>query len=191
MIYVLKKGSWDVYLNTDGEKMPRVETVLLKDLQVGDIIFQRTDVAPRDAYESWTVTAVRKLDKEKLEEYYGRAKRSLFELTVVNMKGATEVLGPHPGISEFMRQTTEAAWRKKQREDMIITHRSSVRTLLGTAESAMGERPRQQYLQPYWDELNEIVERLTALELRMTVDAGRDPEKDKRKMTNHRGRARR
>lgn len=191
MIYQLKKGSWNVYLGPDGEKMPRTETALLKDLQVGDIIFQRTDVRPRDAYESWTVTDVRKADKEKLEDYHKRIKGSLFEVTVVNAQGRIEVLGPYRNDGGFMRQTSEAAWRKKQKEDMIIAHRSSVRTLLGTAESSMGERPKQQYLQKYWDEMNEIVQRLTKLELQMTLDAGRDPEKDKRKMTNHRGRARR
>jgi hypothetical protein len=62
----------------------------------------------------------------------------------------------------------------------------------GTAESARGKRPKQKYLQGYWDEMQGIVETLIALERRMTIDAGRDPEdpKDRRKLTNHRGRAR-
>jgi hypothetical protein len=42
MIYKSKLGSWNVYLGPNGEKMPRRENVLLKDLQVGDIIFERT-----------------------------------------------------------------------------------------------------------------------------------------------------
>lgn len=191
MIYQVKKGSWNVYLGPNGEKMPRTETALLKDLQVGDIIFQRSDVMPRDAYESWTVTDVRKVDKSKLEDHYKRTKEALFELTIVNGQGATEVLGPYRKDGGFMRQTSEAAWRKKQKEDSIIGHRSSVRTLLGTCESSMGERPKQKYLQEYWDIMNDIRYRLECLEIQMTKDAGRDPEKDKRKMTNHRGRSRR
>jgi len=178
MIYQLKKGTWNVYVGPGGEKMPRTETALLEELQVGDIIFDRCDY---DGYVSQTVTAVQRLP----------GKRVLFRLTTVSGEGKVSSLEPLRKGTGFMRQTTEAAWRKKQKEDSIIAHRSSVRTLLGTAESSMGERPKQQYLQPYWDEMNEIVQRLTKLELQMTLDAGRDPEKDKRKMTNHRGRARR
>lgn len=184
MIYQLKKGTWDVYLGPSGEKMPRTENVLLKDLRVGDIIFQRED---QWNYVSAVVTAVRKVPKDPKV----RTRSAMYEVVSVADSGQTIVVGPYFNTAGFQRQTTEAAWRKKQKEDMIIAHRSSVRTLLGTAESSMGERPKQQYLQPYWDEMNEIVQRLTKLELRMTLDAGRDPEKDKRKMTNHRGRARR
>jgi hypothetical protein len=81
----------------------------------------------------------------------------MYEVMSVTDSGRTIVLGPVFNTSGFQRQTTEAARRKRYKEDMIIARRSSVRALLSMAESSMEERPKQRYLQPYWDELNEIV----------------------------------
>ncbi len=192
MIYKLKKGSYDTYLGPSGEKMPRLQAVKLLELQVGDIIFERTDSG--HGYESKTVTALTELPKKDRPCYGYKnepSKDRHWTLTVVTGTGKTQVLGPYQKQACFNRQTSEADWRKNQKEQMIIAHRSSVRTLLGSAESSMGERPKQKYLQEYWDMLDQIRQQLEDLELRMTLDAGRDPEKDKRKLTNHRGRARR
>lgn len=188
MIYVLKKGSWNTYVAKDGTKMPRTETIRLKDLQVGDIIFERTEASDH-GYESLTVTAIRKYTGLKGAN---RPKQAMSIVLAVAESGKVVELGPVYSSASYMRQTTEANFRKKEKADTIIGHRSHVRTVLGTAESARGERPKQKYLQGYWDEMQGIVETLIALERRMTIDAGRDPEdpKDQRKRTNHRGRAR-
>lgn len=198
-IYNAKKN--DNFSRT-GERMPKTTRVALQDLQIGDILLV-TDYSynghAAGAMKSVTVTAIEEEPKHKRPtigwgDNAGKpVSYRTYKLTTVDGNGKVEEVEnlrmKETGM--FMRQCSEAQARRDKQVDEILGFRGAVRTLLGMAESAMGERPRYKSLQSYWDQVAEIVDRLTALERQMTIDAGRDPEKDKRKTTNHRGRARR
>lgn len=198
-VYNQKK---DNYFSPSGEKVPRTQRVTLQELEIGTILIV-TDYSynghASGAMKSVTVTAIDEEPKSERPKIgwgdgYGKpVSYRTFKVTTVDGKGLVEVRTnvrkKETGI--FDRQCSDATAKKEEELAEIIGYRGVVRTLLGSAESGMGERPRKKVLQPYWDELQKVVDILTVLERRMTVDGGRDPEKDKRKGTNHRGQARR
>lgn len=184
------------------KKIP-TETVKAKDLRVGDIVLidrfneqHRTGVVTQVSIVPKAERPVTQYNKD----YY--VKMAMRRVLVTLPDGGTQFIGHAVGKSSAQMEPT--AWierqcpreqeKAKEAADEVLRYRVGVRTVVSRLETELQSWKSQgrvtKRLDPFFDRLTRVLSDLEQVDVDMTLLAGRDPEKDKRKPVHPYGRRR-